>query len=505
MSDLLEFTDDDYADMGMTRAQMLEFDAKHGGREQRLRVLKELISVGGYKHYGGQVYRVVDSLGNIQQIDLSNVEHRSIAKDSAELRQIPESHFLNCPGLVGDMVREICEYSPQPYPSFAFAAAASTIGAIKGSYARLGNVPLTLSSNLYFFCFADTGKGKNEPRRAMMEVLKRAYQTEIITGRIRSDVGLLADISHSQGVKVILYDEAHHLFEAMKSRHAASYLTNVKEVLLRLFTEWSSPHVDPGLVLSSTSQIKPLCYPSVSYCGFGVSRGLDDAFSDVDFADGLISRFIFFFDDRPAVSLRQAKEAKEYEFERDARFLDIMERGFQARQYRQNLEGMSARDKGKYQFCEIPMTAPARDAYLAFSDEVTARINERSESGQPEIETRIVEQVGRISLTLADERVELEHVDWAIAFARMYIETIGQMVYNQHSSEDAKNCERIVTLLKKKKQAMTLTAIGKGLRTLKFRQVRELLGYLVSEGVIGSAKVKSGKRGPQVEQFFIIE
>ena len=505
----LRLTDSDFEDMGMSKADILSIDAKllKNDKSKRIELYTEMVQLDNdYKLWGDGTYRKVDKSGVTHIIDLETGEHKTLSKEATELRQVPEKHFYKCPGLVGDMVREICEYSPQPYPSFAFAAAVSTVGAIKGSFSRLANVPLALSSNLFFFCFADTGKGKNEPRRAMMEVLKRARQTEILTGRIRSDVGFLADLAHSEGVKTVMYDEAHHLFEAMKGKQAASYLTNVKEVMLRLFTEWSSPHVDPGLVLSQQSRIKPLCYPSVSFCGFGVSRGFEDAFDAVDFADGLISRFIFFFDDRPAVSLRNAKETSSYEFERDPRWLDLIDMGIQYRVARRNFQDATPSEKIKdFKFREVPMTAAARECYLSFSDEVTEGINERANTGEVEIETRIVEQAGRISLALSDDVVTVDTVEWAVNFCRMYIATIRSLVYDTHSSQDSKNCAKILKVMHNAKQPLTLTQIGTKSRTLKFREIKEILGYLMSAGKVVSTKTRSGKRGPLSEQFFAVD
>jgi hypothetical protein len=130
-----------------------------------------------------------------------------------------DEFFLGCPGLVGEIVKQVCDRSIQPIPSFCCAAALALVGSLRGSYRRLETNP-RLTSNLFFICLAPSGTGKDFPRAAIKEAAGRRIADDaslagydFIADKLRSGQGTLLDCSETDGIKCFLHDEAHGFFE----------------------------------------------------------------------------------------------------------------------------------------------------------------------------------------------------------------------------------------------------------------------------------------------------
>jgi hypothetical protein len=390
------------------------------------------------------------------------LEERKQQTTSSILKAIPDEHFLNCPGLIGEMVREISQASLQPYPAFAFATAASTIGALKGSCYRVQGLPSGAGGNLFFFCFAKTGRGKNFPRAALKRVLQRAGDVEIYTDRIRSELGLWDEISRSESVRVILQDEAHHFFEGLKNPKAQSWLKNVGEVLLRLFSSWDEVAISPGSVIGGTNTVKPLSFPSVSYCGFGVPRGFDDGFDVRDFEDGLLSRMLIFVDDKPVRSIRDAQRVPErFDFESSYEFRELIAqsqqfRRLRAESYEESKKGVWRINLDKAQeleslFLPFPATAEALESYYQYADKIADIMNHPQKYGRsaedPQVESRCVELVGRLAFVIAQGEIKKSDIDWATRLMDFYLAPIRQLIDKQHCGAGFRRCRKIIEVL----------------------------------------------------------
>ena len=326
-----------------------------------------------------------------------NVEKKEIKKAKIDLE---EDYFLNAPGLVGKMTRELCKYGPQPYPSFAFAASACLVGALKGCWQRIEgyNLPPTI----YAFCFAETGRGKDFARSKLITVLSRAKLSLYAMQKFRSAQGIHFDISRSSGTKVILHDEAHHFFVGMQNSRE-NFLHAIKPLLLELFTSHSNPNFDAGQVVSS-ADLQPLIYPSVSYCGFGVPQGLEGAFSDQSLVEGFLPRFLIFEESRDVLPLDISRvEPDSFDFEKSKEFLDLVENVQHHTALRDNFKSSPL----MFELEKIKVNQAARELFFKYSLEIAKRRN--ADPVDDKIFSRAVEIAIRLSGSLAGgEITELE-------------------------------------------------------------------------------------------------
>ena len=355
---------------------------------------------------------------------------------------LSDSFFESCPGLVGEVTREILAYSIQPYPAFAFAAACTVIGGLKASYLRSDFSATT--SNLFFFCFAPAGRGKDFPRKALVNALGRMGRTRFLTQRFRSAQGFHSQISRGGSVQIILQDEAHHFFTSTKNS-GEYYLQSIKPLLLELFSGWNNSNLDPGTVITSTSKLEPLIYPAVSYCGFGVPEGLETTFAGEELVSGFLSRFIVFEDCRDVVAPTETmpEEPREFAFESDPRLLEILSN---CEKY-EMLRKTHSEKPHQIEFLEHTYTDDAKEAYLEFSRKIADKRN-RLPHGKIDVCNRAVELAGKISLALSDgPEITIECVEWATELVQKYLIGIEALAYSGEVSEASLENEKVHMLI----------------------------------------------------------
>lgn len=390
---------------------------------------------------------------------------------------LPDDFFLSAPGLVGSITRELVYYSIQPYPNFCFAAACSAVGGLRGSYLRSDFS--TVSPNMYFFCFAKTGRGKDFPRMSMIHALARAGQNESLTQKFRSAQGLHAKISGACGVQVVLHDEAHHFFGSLRNS-TESYMMSLKPMLLELFSGWNNPCFDAGDVLSASHQLKSIPFPSVSYCGFGVPRGLEETFQTGDFEDGFLSRFIVFQSEKEVKSIESAKKVTKFDFESCSEWKQIIKQCDDFKRYRATYLGSGHALEFEYK----PYSDDALKLYKAYSDDITF-IRNNLEDGIPDVWVRAVELVGRMSLAMSDEgsAISRQCVEFAILLVNNYLADVVQMVIGQESSQDYKISQVVLETIKKSSFPLSLRDILMNSHKRKV-EIETAISLLLDDGKI---------------------
>lgn len=366
--------------------------------------------------------------------------------------KLPDEFYLKAPGIVGKMVRELCHYSAQPYPSFAFAASCALIGTLKAPFLR-GSYRQTPPST-YFMCLAKPGRGKDFPREALTQVFIRLGFGALLSQNFRSWQGYLNKISRNNGISLVLHDETHHLFSHI-NRTDAEYIIGLKPHLLRLFSSANLPIYDPGDVVTDKSKIGLIPYPVLNYCGFGVPGGFEESFQAKELMEGLIPRFLILRDHQPvkAMSKDTADIPKKFKFE-----IELAEIG---RKLRLMLEttflDKTDNETPKYlnrKFVKIGWDDDAFQLVQNYSEKVAGFRNNGASEGQDTLQSRMVEHVNRLSMILcdSDEGVTKEIVSFCIKFVDHCYDNISAHIEGFGKGQGNKDLDKLIDFIAKRQK-----------------------------------------------------
>ena len=385
---------------------------------------------GGESH--GNVKQFIDwklqSLAAEKTSAAVNVSVDLLSKGSST-NSLGDSFFLNAPGLVGEMTRELCKHAPQPIPSFAFAASICAVATLKSfNYvSEFRHAPAN-----YFFCLAPTGSGKNFGKETIANVFSKLGVAPLITNNIRSVQGMYKFLKINGYKGLLLHDEAHHFFEQME-KSGSDYLIQCRSFLLEAYTLTNASYHHQGYVGARNDEPVILKYPRFNYLGIGIPRHMDKAFNERTLAEGTMPRFIVLQDRRPLVPLTFMPEPGAYKFEEGLRRL-IRNAKLQTEADMQELIAIQQRidatdditEKQKLEndldkklvepnkpLTVVPFSYEAKQLYSEYNNRIT-HIRNNGDDVIKGLYSRAVEQVGRIAISLADSAITDREVAWAI-------------------------------------------------------------------------------------------
>jgi hypothetical protein len=199
------------------------------------------------------------------------------------------------PGALRRFTDWVLASASHPQPMLSLGAALVWYGTLMGQRYRLVDGPDTRSA-LYVLAVAESGAGKDHPRKCMKEVAMAMGFGDYLGEEVRSDAGVHSAV-YRQNCIAYLIDEIGAFVEAVvKSRDGNVYLARVMD---KFTTLWSSPdtivkgphraeHRDANAVREDINQ------PCVGIYGSTVPIRLWGALNSSNFTDGSIPRFLLF-------------------------------------------------------------------------------------------------------------------------------------------------------------------------------------------------------------------
>lgn len=374
--------------------------------------------------------------------ELENTIELTEQKPKTNFNKLPDDFYFKAPGLAGRMVKEICHYSAQPYPSFAFAASAALLGTLKAPFIR-GQYRDTPPST-YFACLAATGRGKDFPRAIMAKVFVRLGFSNLLTQAFRSGQGFMQKLEKSKGIHLVLHDEAHHFFSQLKNSDS-DYMTVIKPHFLRLYSSPNDPVYDVGNVVTDKAKIGIIPYPTVNYCGFGVPEGFESTFQEGELTEGLLTRFLIVRDHQNVqpINLKTQKVPKKFQFEEELRKM--------AMKLRILMESALLDDSNKAQesrkFMQIPIEPEAFQLLQEYSEKIAKERNSTKSKAIDMLQSRLVEQVARLSVILSDTVTTKYIVKWCIKFVDHCYENIAQHVESFGKGQGNKDLDDLLNFI----------------------------------------------------------
>jgi hypothetical protein len=148
-------------------------------------------------------------------------------------------------------------------------------------------------SNVYILAIANSGAGKDRPRKACKQMAKAAGLMDELIGveEVASDSGIVASVIRAPR-QLILIDEVGSLISSANNKNAGAHLSNVPATLLKLYS--SSNEEFRSKSYADIEKNKSVDQPCVSFYGTTTPRGLNEALTMKDISNGLLSRMVLF-------------------------------------------------------------------------------------------------------------------------------------------------------------------------------------------------------------------
>lgn len=223
------------------------------------------------------------------------MESLSTRAPSKELRvdhgNIDPRLWADLPGALGLMHEWILATSLKKQPVLALGAIIAFAGTAVGQRVELERFPVR--SNVYILAIANSGAGKDRPRKACKQMAKAAGLMDELIGveEVASDSGIFSQV-HRAPRGMILIDEVGSLISSANNRNAGAHLANVPATLLKLYS--SSNEEFRSKSYANTENNKSVDQPCVSFYGTTTPRGLSESLTMKDISNGLLSRMVLF-------------------------------------------------------------------------------------------------------------------------------------------------------------------------------------------------------------------
>ena len=195
-----------------------------------------------------------------------------------------QSHLLRIPGFISDVMDLTMSTAPYPNLALAFAGALSLQALIAGRKVRDDS---DCRTNLYTLALADSGSGKEWPRKVNFKILSEANMLDMVGDRVASGESL-QDAMNTQPAMLLQTDEIDEMFSNMKQGAESRYASFQKIIM----TMWSSAGSVIPMRLKSGGIKGKLDQPHLVLMGSAVPEHFFSSLSESMLTSGLVSRLL---------------------------------------------------------------------------------------------------------------------------------------------------------------------------------------------------------------------
>ncbi|MGD9791226.1 MAG: bifunctional DNA primase/polymerase [Phycisphaerales bacterium] len=196
--------------------------------------------------------------------------------------------LLRVPGFIGDVIDYTLQNAPYPEPVLAFCGAVALMATLVGRKIR---DPQDNRTAIYLLGLANTGTGKDFPRKVNQKILAEAGMPGAFADGFASGEGL-EDRMHIQPVMLFQTDEIDALMQAI-SGHGAKRdprYEGIMQVLLKLYTSAST--IYPLRVKASDPEPRTIDQPCLCLFGTAIPDIFYEALSPKMLSNGFFARML---------------------------------------------------------------------------------------------------------------------------------------------------------------------------------------------------------------------
>ena len=315
-------------------------------------------------------------------------------------------------GVMGEFVDWILRTSISPQPKLALGAALACIGALAG---RRYRSPTGLRTNIYAIGVADSGGGKDHPRKCVKTALAAAGLTRFHGGdRIASGQGLVSAIATHPALLFQLDEFGHVIQKLLQGGPGSSHIAEIWHVLTELFTSADNVYLGTEFADKKNRPRQDIFNPHVCVFGTTVPGPLWKALESGQVGDGSIARFLIFETDHNYPDRNKAPAPIDQVPERLVEGLKLIaSSGGDGNLNDVMLSGVAQPP------LPVPCSREAEQILEELSDAQTTRLREVEGSAHTSIIARLWEHTVKVAMIRAisynpvQPRIEAQHVLWA--------------------------------------------------------------------------------------------
>lgn len=460
----------------------------------------------------GTLIHYAESAGWKQPVTFDSDIELPTPTDSLDIAHI---NLKRPPGFVGEVAAWIEDQSYRPREHLAVAGALTAVGNIVGL--RYTDDLNGVTTNLFTFCVAGSGTGKEPIQQAVAAVLKAARIQQAVHGSIKSEQEIIRNLVDHQAA-MYLIDEIGIFLKKVKNaqlKGGASYLDGVIGALMSAYSKANGfmlltgdmkKEIRKGLkselmqlekqenpspaILARIGAVKRsmetldfgLDRPFLSLCGFTTPETFDELVDFYNATNGFIGRSLLFT-------------------ERDT--TPPRKKGFRPRPMSEALKGAlqdlyaagscDLTGTGRVEYYDDRIPVPTAPAAVELLDKVSDAFEQMAEdaksaTGLEALAMRAYEQVAKVSLILAVPggiRTE-EHVLWAYALVRRDIrEKMDLVTSNERAKDNPLMAMRArIMNLTSGDEGETIGVICNRMRKYKKTDIQRCLEQMVEAGLL---------------------
>lgn len=302
------------------------------------------------------------------------------------------------PGLVGEIAKYIFQSSRMPIKAFAIAGALIVVSYLNNNKAYVGGSDTAL--NLFICLVGDTGRGKEDPRKAIKRLIvsvKNVLRGESIHESIASGAALLRSLEGNPSTLILIDEFGIYLQTALSDRGSIHQKDLIKD-LMTLYGLGRSFFSGKGYA-DTKQNIGQIDNPYINLIGTTTSLELLDGITPRMIDNGFLNRIIFV----------QADKENPINRKPDTRISDEL---------KQQMAAIRAIDTSVIDYEE-----GAHDLLIQFAEQ----LNEKDQFAN--LWSRAEEQTIRVAglLAIGDGGViKREHVTWAWSYVNGSIKAFAQ-------------------------------------------------------------------------------
>jgi len=442
--------------------------------------------------------------------------------------ELPTEHdvdLLRPPGFVGELAEWIESQSRRPRERLAVAAALAAMGNLAGLRYRDDRDNVT--SNLFAFCVAGSGTGKEAIQQAMSEIHAVTGISAATHGAIKSEQEIMRNIALRHQAAFYIVDEIGIFLQKIKNAQArggAAYLEGIIGILMSAYSKANGRMLITGDLkddiraeinkkIASLNKKKDdgvkvgddeinaltdkldaldegLLRPFVSVVGFTTPVTFDGLVDFETATNGFIGRSLLFEerDTAPRSKPRFRKTAM------PSRIADRLVAIYQAGEFDHKKVGAVVEASSRKSIPTDPAASDLLDEVVQWFEDQA--VDHKSRTGLESLYLRAYELVAKVSFILAiPEGIRtVEHVRWAFALVKRDIDSKMHLVMS-NTSEGGKSRMALNSAIAHAigDEGLTIGVLRNKLsRKWKREDIDAAVADLVGRGLINEQEVPAG-------------
>lgn len=200
---------------------------------------------------------------------------------------LPPQSFLR------ELTDWITETALYPQPILALSSAIAFLGTLK---AHKYKTETDLRTNIYMISVAESGTGKDHPRKCIQKLAKSANCTDLLGGKPASGAALIDSLHDTMGKQLLQLDEFGMFLATLTNSNASAFSREIVTNMMELYSSASSYFQGKSYARQSGKKIEArnIDEPCLSVVGSTTPSELYDSLGSKDAVNGFLNRWLIF-------------------------------------------------------------------------------------------------------------------------------------------------------------------------------------------------------------------